>query len=113
MYGPGDPGFIDPSEIPLGSYPETTSPWGLLDTSGGFAEWTPEVDPFSDSPFLRMLGGTTGHFGNPEQDTVTGALHLRAVIATGGLRLASAVPSAGAVTVGVFGCVFFGRARWR
>ncbi|MCA9273490.1 MAG: SUMF1/EgtB/PvdO family nonheme iron enzyme [Phycisphaerales bacterium] len=26
--------------IPLESYPETTTPWGLLDTSGGGGEWT-------------------------------------------------------------------------
>jgi hypothetical protein len=31
---------LDARDIPLGSYPETTSPWGLLDTSGGGHEWT-------------------------------------------------------------------------
>lgn len=30
-------------DIPLGSYLETLSPWGLLDTSGGAEEWTEEI----------------------------------------------------------------------
>ncbi|MCB9841421.1 MAG: SUMF1/EgtB/PvdO family nonheme iron enzyme [Phycisphaeraceae bacterium] len=29
-------------DIPLGSYPEETSPWGLLDTAGATTEWTEE-----------------------------------------------------------------------
>ncbi|MEL7483030.1 MAG: SUMF1/EgtB/PvdO family nonheme iron enzyme [Planctomycetota bacterium] len=37
--------FVDDAvafSVPLESYPETQSPWGLLDLSGGGAEWTEE-----------------------------------------------------------------------
>ena len=29
--------------IPLGAYPQTQSPWGLLDVAGGTLEWTEEI----------------------------------------------------------------------
>src|SRR5690606_38351242 len=30
-------------DIPLGAYPDTLSPWGLLDVTGGTEEWTEET----------------------------------------------------------------------
>jgi len=39
--------------IPLGSYPQTQTPWGLLDTSGGGAEWTEEWIPTNGDPSSR------------------------------------------------------------
>ncbi|MFO0834278.1 MAG: SUMF1/EgtB/PvdO family nonheme iron enzyme [Phycisphaerales bacterium] len=32
--------YSDGFEIPLGSYPNTLTPWGLLDATGGSSEWT-------------------------------------------------------------------------
>lgn len=49
VYGPpgqgqANSGFILPGggewAIPLGSYPDVTTPWGLLDAAGGSKEWT-------------------------------------------------------------------------
>lgn len=33
------PNYSDAWDIPLGAYPDTRTPWGLLDASGGAAEW--------------------------------------------------------------------------
>ncbi|MFN0132233.1 MAG: SUMF1/EgtB/PvdO family nonheme iron enzyme [Phycisphaerales bacterium] len=38
-----DIGINGAYDIPLGSYPDQMSPWGLLDLSGGGSEWTEEV----------------------------------------------------------------------
>lgn len=80
-------------DIPLGAYPSTLSPWGLLDVTGGAAEWTEELYMSS----VRVLDGTGagGHF--PEIDLVyafdSAPPSLRGF---NGLRIASAVPSGSA-----------------
>ena len=39
--GQGNFGFTGSAfDIPLGAYPQTLSPWGLLDVAGGTGEWT-------------------------------------------------------------------------
>lgn len=49
--------------IALGAYPQSNSPWGLLDTSGGGAEWNeerypPQPNDFGNGPRGRGLYGS-------------------------------------------------------
>jgi formylglycine-generating enzyme required for sulfatase activity len=46
------PGF-DPFVVPLGAYPDTTSPWGLLDVAGAAKEWTEGAFQLLDEPYPR------------------------------------------------------------
>ena len=47
--------------IPLGAYPDVTSPWGLLDTSGGASEWTEEI-------FKQQARITEGRYADYSDD---------------------------------------------
>lgn len=65
--------------IPLKSYPETQSPWGLLDLSGGAAEWTEEWSMPNGVPeFERRVwqgagaGYTTISPGDDNYDDILG-----------------------------------------
>jgi len=44
--------------FPVGSYPDTVTPWGLLDASGGEEEWTETVLLDGDSLRRREKGGS-------------------------------------------------------
>lgn len=112
IYGPpgqgeSSVGTFDP-DIPTGSYPHVTTPWGLLDASGGVEEWTEEVvsdDFFSNDPVCRAFVGSNT-WSNPVYDSwrldeigfQTFASNNRPS-STQGLRLASAVPAPGGVVV--------------
>jgi len=96
--GEANTGFILPEgaefEIPLGSYPNVQSPWGLLDTAGGGAEWVEEVFPIGDG---RMHTGTSIGSLQPETrifDAVWAFNVLDPNIAAGqSLRIASSAPA--------------------
>ncbi len=81
-------------DIPLGAYPDTLSPWGLLDITGGAAEWTEEM--YND--LYRGVDGASAGFSLRELDEI---LHFRIDFPTSrgsrGLRIAS-VPAPGPVT---------------
>lgn len=110
--GQANSGFNLPSFgewfIPLGSYPGTQTPWGLLDAAGGAKEWNENTDlvhPFNRGSDGSYLGCT---FYEMDQDwvRVTDASHPlgRAFM---GLRVASSVPGPGVlaafiVAAGVF-----------
>lgn len=93
-------------DIPLMAYPETRSPWGLLDTSGGGAEWTEEWHTIN-SPDERELrvwqGNSAGRLvWNPEDDLPsadliwsTGADRPIFGFPYNSLRIASVVPAPG------------------
>ena len=58
--------------VPLESYPGTQSPWGLLDLSGGGAEWTEEWSMPNNTPeFERRIwqGAGSGNTTIPGGDT--------------------------------------------
>jgi formylglycine-generating enzyme required for sulfatase activity len=104
--GPGEP---SPFGYPLGAYPDTVSPWGLLDTSGGASEWLEE--PFSPG-ILRIRGMDGARAGSSYAEmfvfdsagTIDG-LFPTSGATLGGLRIASAVPapsSATGVALGIF-----------
>lgn len=60
--GVTDPmGYEHAYYIPLGAYPNASSPWGLFDISGGAREWTEEPDPIGpQGPYHwdRVVKGT-------------------------------------------------------
>jgi len=101
---PGEPGAqtgaglafaegFDPVFIPLGSYPDVQSPWGLLDCSGGASEWT-EFLGF-DSRGVKG-SASTGESNRPAwDDQVTTLMGYSVDFALPSLRVASTVPSIG------------------
>jgi sulfatase modifying factor 1 len=109
------PGF-NTFNVPLAAY-AMTSPWGLLDTSGGTAEWTEEVAQIAGEPVPRERyaeGGywTGGAAGNDE-------VRFRGVAETPGfqdwilgLRVASIPsPGAGGLVIGFALCSLCKRRR--
>ncbi|MEZ6319430.1 MAG: SUMF1/EgtB/PvdO family nonheme iron enzyme [Phycisphaerales bacterium] len=90
-------------ETPLGSYPETTSPWGLLDITGGGAEWTEEWAPSCCGNSGRYFDGSPAGLNSfiDAADRVGGANpDTHGFLTT--LRVAGAVPSPGtAVPLGL------------
>jgi formylglycine-generating enzyme required for sulfatase activity len=98
---PGSPGaqtnagrWGDPFEsYDVGSYPDTTTPWGLLDASGGMREWTEEFDPSPFGPRNRTTLGSS-RYGLLTLDRLDNASSGRATNpGFRGIRIASAVPT--------------------
>ena len=97
--GGGFPGGGDAAiQIPLGSYPEYASAWGMLDASGGSAEWTETVPAVFDLPIgdvhlgqrVVTSSGSSDHWWEDgidwyNLDSVNGGLV--------GFRVASVVPA--------------------
>lgn len=87
-------------EIPLGAYPQSLSPWGLLDTSGGANEWNEQIYG-PDYPSDRVLMGSYAGEDAPAwqlYDHVWGASTLRPYLGSSeGFRIATSVPSPGAI----------------
>ncbi len=79
----------------VGSYPDSTSPWGLLDMSGGEEEWTGTIS--GDANRRVALGSRIAETTYPVTDFINWYM-----MGTGfysslrGLRVASAVPAPGA-----------------
>ena len=114
-------GTVSADYLSVGSYPQTQSPWGLLDTSGGAAEITTTVMYWPDepAPYVRNWNGlsfvTEGSFGGtpPAYNDFD---HLFYFLSAGfgdgpaytgvtqGVRIAAALPAPG-VVVAFFGVV--------
>ncbi|MGD9693715.1 MAG: SUMF1/EgtB/PvdO family nonheme iron enzyme [Phycisphaerales bacterium] len=99
---PGEPGaqtsapITQPGFRPdVGSYPDVSAPWGLLDVSGGTVEWT---ETWSMLNRFRIARGSRTGIGSfyylSDQIDSSGAGLPNA--STFGLRIASTVPGAGA-----------------
>ncbi len=89
-------GLMDPVWIPVGSYPDVKTPWGLLDVSGSAAEWTEEFGGFFGRD--RLLGGSVE--GDPDlryDDPGEQRSNCPNCFA-GGLRIAS-IPTPGTIWV--------------
>ncbi|MEO1585236.1 MAG: SUMF1/EgtB/PvdO family nonheme iron enzyme [Planctomycetota bacterium] len=83
--------------IPVGAYPETQSPWGLLDVSGGATEWTETYLPGQEQR-TRIWGGSLagedrGLLTNEDAIGFIGADSPQIPGGRVGLRIASAIPS--------------------
>ncbi|MCC5787085.1 MAG: SUMF1/EgtB/PvdO family nonheme iron enzyme [Phycisphaerales bacterium] len=87
-------------DVPLGSYPDVTTPWGLLDASGGADEWLEEWT-HDIAPRHRWRIGT--HAGqasweiSDRADVIPSAASPSGSVATTGLRIASVVPAPGTI----------------
>jgi hypothetical protein len=101
-YGVEEPEFLFGSIVPVASYTNQQSPWGLFDTSGGAAEWldtSGEMEGFYVGD--RLMGGTPAVFRNAGLDEVERLRTLRQSSGGGGLRIATAIPTPGTVTFAV------------
>lgn len=86
----------DATWIPVGSYPEVRTPWGLLDASGGVSEWTEEIDSLG---FDRLAGGTSTKDGPMRFDEPGFQLPWAVTSSAGpGLRIASSIPNSGVIS---------------
>ncbi|MFN7022432.1 MAG: SUMF1/EgtB/PvdO family nonheme iron enzyme, partial [Phycisphaerales bacterium] len=81
--------------IPLGAYPDTRSPWGLLDMAGATGEWTEGFTTGSFGLRLRIQEGSHWFDGFGISDSLysVGADEFPHIPGwAGGLRVASSVP---------------------
>lgn len=121
---PGEPGaqssaglpYTGPSyNIPVGSYPDSNHPWGLLDTSGGQSEWNETwVQRINGRGWLRGSRGSGTGAGEFAQvyDDLDYFFYDTPDTGSGGLRLASSVPTpASALGILVFSITGLGRRR--
>ncbi len=99
-YMPGTHGL--PPDV--GSYPQTVSPWGLLDTSGGEREWTDSMgwEPIPGRWLIRGANYSTAisPFDQIDHTSSLGALDG----SDHGLRIASLVPTPGSGVLIVVAC---------
>ena len=123
QYGPpgtGDAnaGFALPDEgeyyIPLGSYPQTASPWGLLDLSGFTKEFTESIFPDPNNPGQQTARITAGSYWT--NGWVGGDLPYQIGASTpgpssplAGFRFASSVP--GPSSIGMLAMFFVAHSR--
>ena len=111
---PGEPGAetgvgqtppLYPLAFPVGSFPDTSGPWGLLDSSGGMSEWTETVLEASHPARQRVVLGsaTTDPYGIIFSDRLD---DIRTSL-TGlhGFRVAGVIPAPGIGTVLLIGIV--------
>ena len=100
---------VPPNEI--GAYPDTQSPWGLLDGSGGVKEWL--EDPIPGVVDARYaMGSSIGDELWQERDRIDLPISgLAGSTPFYGLRLAAVVPSPGGVALLTLIPLAFGRRR--
>ncbi len=96
--GQANTGFTLPNSghyyIPLGSYPETQSPWGLLDTAGATHEFT-EFWWFPTGPYVERGARGSSAGGGPEPwDRIYAANFAAPYVGLSrfGVRIAAAIP---------------------
>ncbi len=112
-------GFGDEYDIPLEAYPDTQTPWGLLDTSGGGAEWTEEW--LRGIPEIRVAQGNAAGDQTFRPDDPMDFSNDLAWVQSGSnpdvrlpefsVRIASAVPTPGTGVLLVCGLVRLVRRR--
>lgn len=104
-------GSDDYFRVPLKSYPQAMTPWGLLDVSGGASEWVEEGGGYDGLRDRVLLGSFTGlalgaaeYYDVPWQ--ALGSFGPEARFPLAGVRVAAAIPCppCAALLVGV---VFF------
>lgn len=88
------PGAPNAHWLDIGSYPDVLTPWGLLDASGGVAEWTESI---GEGVTARVVRGTAQYDPGSEILDRLDYLGFQAPHAglAIGLRVASAVPGSG------------------
>ena len=106
--GQANAGFRDTQQesqylIPLGAYPQTVSPWGMIDAAGGTSEFL-ETSYSANGLTQRMTKGSyagSGDFGARTLDNIVGfsTTFPSDRDYSDGLRLAATVPSPSALIV--------------
>ena len=101
--------------VPLGAYPQSQSPWGLLDVAGGTSEWTESIVTTSDGVRNRIYDGSwwsSDQFYGVADATYGESADFPHIAGyQNGVRIASSVPAPGAWVVGVGVCVVVGCRR--
>jgi len=82
---------------PVGLYPETTSPWGLLDASGGEREWTETVLDLEERDRILAGSGVLPDLLWREHDRLD-EVELR-LLGSHGFRVAGVVPAPSTVVI--------------
>lgn len=86
---------------PIGSYPGTASPWGLLDLSGNYVEWVEDATVTNARPLPvgRNVRGTFAGWGNSaafwDSSVARGRSQFIGDYGSTTFRIASAVPGPG------------------
>ncbi len=107
--------------IPLEAYPQTQSPWGLLDLTGGGAEWVEEVAfglPFGRLPRQRYAKGAAVDYALPPDERGDPVFAWNSSFPESGsfsLRIASTIPTVStcSVLVSILICIGPATRRWR
>lgn len=100
--------------IPLGSYPQTTTPWGLLDAAGMTTEWTESIATATTGDRYRILDGSGA--GQPDGRPLDLIPHRSSeypnlTFADYGLRIGMAVPNPSGLFVIGIGLITHGKRR--
>lgn len=106
--------FGEAIDIPLGSYPETLSPWGLLDMTGGAEEWTEEIK--GDFEFRTTKGAGVAEDPTFYYLDQAGFEYWKSPDFSGphsGLRVVSLVPAPGAIMLAPIGWLWASRRNRR
>jgi formylglycine-generating enzyme required for sulfatase activity len=106
---------LDATEIPLMSYVNAQSPWGVMDLMGGTREWTETIVALASGYRERQICGaawtapvdpfTTNRLG------FAGGGYPSNEGYVSGFRIAAAIPVPGSAAVLLVGAVFIGRRR--
>jgi len=114
--GEANSGFTLPGNaqfsIPLGAYPGTVSPYGLLDAAGATSEWTETIQIVNDQTYRRIDGSTwqSSNFG-ADLLYAGGSEFPQMHVSVQGFRIASAVPAPCSCLVLVAGVAMLGKRR--
>jgi formylglycine-generating enzyme required for sulfatase activity len=102
--------------IPLNSYPDVRTPWGLVDAAGMTSEWTEGVLGAGGSLEDRLMGGSawTDSPGNSffaDQVIIDPSSAPDLGLLVSGFRIAAVVPSPSTFALGMLGLVVASRRR--
>lgn len=113
-HGQANTGFFLPNfghlDIPLGSYPDTLSPWGLLDTAGMTSEHT-EFWWFPEGPYVERGARGSRAGGGPEPwDRVYAAWFAKpgSTHSFLGVRVATVIPAPASLVLFGMACLAVG-----
>lgn len=98
-------------ETPLGSYEDTQTPWGLLDTSGGGGEWTETWQTNPNGNFARLWMGSPAGFDRNKDDGRFSADWPVTRGAFTSFRIGAVVPSPGTTVILIAGTTALVRRR--
>ncbi len=89
--GPNFPGRL----VPLGSYPNAQTPWGLLDAAGGTTEWTESIFSINGQTYRRIDGSRWDADASGDEIWSSGAVRPNSSSTGWGLRIATSIPQPG------------------